>query len=147
MEYVLTGVIQMFSKLHISMATRCDVEVTLHFISIQTAKNTASILRAFDARRLRKLLLLLRRTKLIMHIPEFFPPRQSIVPLAQLMHSFLAQPLLPRGWILAEKVAGKRAVACGILHVYVEVFALHCDDDIEIDLQVVRYTFFYREGL
>ena len=35
--------IQMFSKLHISVASSCDVEIALDFISVQAAKDTATV--------------------------------------------------------------------------------------------------------
>lgn len=84
-----------------------------------------------------------------MYIPELFPARRTRL-LAQLVHSplqILACPMRPGGGVFAQQVAGQGAVAGRVLHVDVQVGAAHGDDDIEVDLHIVRNAFLDGEGL
>lgn len=139
----------LFSKLLVSVSSCGDVEVSLHLISVQTSVNPARIRRALELRRLAKLLLLCF-PKLLMHIPQLFPPRVHAIIFAQLVHALLhllACPLRPVRGVVAQKVASKRAIASGVLHVYAQVGAAHSDDDVEIYLHIVRNAFLDGEGL
>ena len=99
------------------MPPRRNMEVSLHLIPIQTAKDPTTITRSLHSRRLRELLLLPRRTQLIMHIPQLLPPGLPILTHAQCMHALGALPLLPARRVLAQQFACERAVARRILHV------------------------------
>lgn len=79
--------VKVFAEFPVSVASRGDVEVTLHLIAIQAAEDATRVAFSPHARRLGELLLLPRRTKLIMHIPHFFPPRVPILALSKSMRS------------------------------------------------------------
>lgn len=148
--WTLTLVVQMlFTKFLISVPPRGDVEVSLNFVSIQTAKDPTRIRRASDPRRLAELPLF-RLAQLLMYIPQLFPARVHAVILAQLMHALLhlpARPLRPVGRIVAKQVTRECAVAGGVLHVDAQVVAVHGDYYVEVYLHVVRYALLDGEGL
>lgn len=142
--------IQMFTKLSIAMASCCDVKVSLYLVSIEAAKDSATIRRASHPGRLGKLPLS-RLAQLLMDVPQLLPTRRTVLfCLAQFMGAplqVLARPLAPVGGIFAQQVTGKRAVTGSVLHVNVEIGAPHGDDDVEVDLHVMRDTLLDGEGL
>jgi len=139
----------LFAKLLVSVPSRCDMEISLDFISIQTAKDPTRIRRPSDPRGLAELPLL-RLAQLLMHIPQLFPARIHAVVLAQLVHALLhlpARPLRPVGRIVAKQVTGECAVAGRVLHVDAQVVAVHGDYYVEVYLHVVGYALLDGEGL
>ena len=142
--------IQMLSHLTVAMTTGCDVEVTLHFVEIDTSVNAAAVRRAPDFRRLRPFGPLLRSRNNVVNVllaepfilvPKVLPPSArvdfSVAVPAQSVHALIVHPLGP-GCVLASKsVGGKDAIACGILYVDVKIAALHADYDVEVDLHVM----------
>jgi hypothetical protein len=143
----LTGMVHVLPEIHIPVPPRSDVEIALDFISLQTAVDAARVLGTPDPRRLGKLFLLFRGTELVMHIPQLLPARQTVVSLAQFVDLFALTPLPPARRILAQHLACQGAIACSVLHVDVEVGAAHGNDDVEVDLEVVRHALFDGEGL
>lgn len=137
----------MLPQLHIPMPSRGDVEIPLHFIPIQRPKNPTTIRHPLHPRRLRKLLPLPRRAQLIVHIPQLLPPGQPIIAHSERMNSLLFIPLAPTRRVLPEHFTSEGSIAGRVLHVDVEIGAAHGDHDIDIDLHVVRDTFFDGEGL
>lgn len=129
----------MLPQILISVSARCNVEVALDFVSIQTAIYPARIRLASNPGRLAEPPRL-RLAELLMHIPQLFPARIDAVVLAQLMHTLLhlpACPLRPVCGVVAEHIAGQGSVAGSVLHVDTQVGAAHGDYDVEIDLHVV----------
>ena len=61
--------------------------------------------------------------------------------------AFCVLPLGPEGSVAGEGLTGHDAVARGILDVDVQVTALHGNDDIEVELQVMRDTLFDAKGV
>ena len=139
--------IQMLPEFHIAMSSCGDMEITLHLVSVQTSKNPATVNRSLHSWRLWELLPLARSTQLIMHIPQLLPPGFSILADSQRMHALGALPLLPARWVLAQHLASERPVARRILHIDVQISAAHGDYDVDVDLHVMRDTFFDGEGL
>jgi len=129
--------IQMLPKLHVPVPAGRDVKIPLHLISLQTAINPTRFSLPPQPRRLREL-------------PSPFPLRQHIVNVLfllslpcrstamQSMHAFGVQPLLPVRRVPPQHIACQDAIARGVLHVDVQVRTAHGDDDIEVDLQLVR---------
>lgn len=144
----LTFVIQVLSKFHVSVSARSDVEVALHFVAVQTSKDSTAVRRTPDLRRLPKLLLLLLRQMIvhieIIHVP---PLPNALVQLVHTPLSVLARPLRPACRILAQEIASECAIAGRVLHVDVQVGAAHSDDDVEVYLHVVRHALLDGEGL
>jgi hypothetical protein len=130
----LTGVVQVFSKLHISVSASSDVEISLHFVALQTSEDAATVrLPAYPGSLAE--LPLPRLAQLLMYVPQLFPTRDLlIVPLVQLMCSplqVLASPLCPCCGVFAQKVTSQGAVAGSVLHVDVEVGAAHGYNDVD----------------
>lgn len=88
----------MFSKLHVSMASRRDVEVTLDLVSDQTSVDTATVSLTAHPGCLAKLPLS-RLAQLLVDIPKLFPSRCLLAAFfAQFVRStlnVLASPLRP----------------------------------------------------
>jgi hypothetical protein len=139
----------MLAKLHVAVAARGDVEVALDFVAVEGAEDAARVCGAFDARGLGELLLLLDG-EVVVHLEVVHVPAASDLAGAQLVDALLgvlARPLRPARWVLAQQVASEGAVAGGVLHVDVQVGAAHADDDVEVDLHVVRDALLDGEGL
>lgn len=129
--------IQMLPKLRVPVPAGRDVKIPLHLISLQTAINPTRFSLPAHPRRLREL-------------PAPLPLRQHVVnvlfflsllcrPAAvQPMHAFGVHPLLPVRRVPPQHIAGQDAIARGVLHVDVQVRTAHGDDDVEVDLQLVR---------
>lgn len=151
----LTLMRQMLSQLPISMAPRRDMEISLHLVPFQTAINPTSIrlLTPTHTRSLCKLasrvaphfahnmvhmrVLLLRAQPISLLVVESLVLVRSVVT--------LVHPQLPGGVFALEKFAGEDAVAGGVLDVDAERVAGHVDDDVEVELELVRDTFFHAE--
>lgn len=136
----------MISQFHVSVAASRDVKIPLHLIPLQTAKDPTTPPRATtpaDARRPLELLPL-PPTHLPQHMSYmgilFF--LLDIPFIRQAMRSARIDPMAPIRGILSQQIAGKDAVARGILDIDVQVVAEHGDDDVEIDLQLVGNAFF-----
>jgi hypothetical protein len=82
-----TPVVEMFGHFPVSVAPRGDVEVALHFVAVQAAKDAARVALSPQARGLGELFPLLRCTQLVMHIPHVLPPGQTILALPKSMRS------------------------------------------------------------
>jgi hypothetical protein len=96
-----------FAEFLVSVSSRCDVEVSLHFVSVQAAEDSARIWYALNSWCLAELPLL-RLAQLLMYIPQLLPARVDSVVFAQLVHSLLhlpASPLRPVRRIVAKEVA------------------------------------------
>jgi hypothetical protein len=135
-----TAVVEVLAKLHVAVAAGGDVEVALDLVAVEAAEDAARVCGAPDARRLGELLLLLD-AQVVVHLEVVHVPAASDLTSIQLMHallSVLARPLRPARGVLAQQIASERAVASGVLHVDVQVGAPHADDDVEVDLHVVR---------
>jgi hypothetical protein len=65
----------------------------------------------------------------------------------EVMSAFCVFPVRPDGEFAGEGLGSHDAVARGVLDVEVQVVALHGDDNVEVELQVVRHTLFYAEGM
>ena len=63
----------------------------------------------------------------------------------RLVHALLVTPLGPGGGIFLQHFAGEDAVSRCVLHVDGDVFAMHGDDDIDVDLQGMRDALFNAE--
>lgn len=139
--------IQVLSKLHVSVSSCSDVKVALHLVAVQTSKNPAAVRRAPNPWCLCKLLLLLL-PQMLVHVLLILPLLADA--LVQLMHTplgVLARPLRPAGRILAQQIACESAIAGRVLHVDVQIGAAHGDDNVEIDLHVVRNALLHGECL
>ncbi|KAL9590027.1 MAG: hypothetical protein Q9203_001185, partial [Teloschistes exilis] len=72
--------------------------------------------------------------RILLFLPHVFRIRQLMRPLH-------GGPVVPIGRILVQQIAGEDAVAAGILNVDVQIVAEHGDDDVEVDLELVRDAF------
>lgn len=57
----------------------------------------------------------------------------------------LIHPQLPAGVFLLEELAGENAVSGGVLDVDVEGLAGHLDNDVQVQLEIVRHALFDAE--
>ena len=63
------------------------------------------------------------------------------------MHAPSTNPLPPIRWVPFQHIARQNPIPSSILHVDVDIRALHGDHDVHVDLQVVADAFFHREGV
>lgn len=133
-------------KLYISMPSGCNVEITLHLIALETPVDPAAFPHRGPPPHPRRplKLLLLDPTHFAQHMPDmrillFLP---HIFRVRQLMRSLHGGPVVPIGGILVQQIAGEDTVAAGVLDVDVQIVAEHGDDDVEVDLELMRDALF-----
>lgn len=133
--------IQVVSKFHVPMSSRRDMEISLHFVPLQAAKDPACAPATTGG-----LLELLLPFGFAQDMPDMRITLHLLLEqhgvLLKQMHSAGVDPVAPVRGVFAQHIAREDAVARSVLHVDVEVGAGHGDDDIQINLQVVRYAFF-----
>lgn len=143
--------IQVLSNLAVPVSTSSNVEITLHFVEVETAVDTATVRRALDLWCLSPLGPLLRSPHNIVNmllpetlilIPKVLPSSTSadlavLIP-PELMHPLLVHPLVPASALPSQLVGRENTIARGVLDVDVQISALHTDDDVEVDLHLVR---------
>lgn len=136
--------IQMLSKLDISMTTGCDVEISLHFVPLQTAKNSTCPSPPSGC-----LFEFLFPPNLTQHMPDMGIALHFILiqPCAvlQQMHPFRIHPMVPARRVLAQHISRQDPVARGVLDVDVQVQTVHGNHNVEVDLQIVRNALFHGE--
>lgn len=133
----------MLPKLHVPVAPRRDVKIPLHLIPLQAPINPTRLPLPPYPWRLRKLpspLPLRQHVVHVLFLLNLARPAAAATAAAavQPMHALGVDPLLPVRGVAPQQVAGEDAVARGVLHVDVQVRTAHGDDDVEVDLQVVR---------
>jgi hypothetical protein len=120
--------VQVLSKLHVTMAPSRDMKVTLDLVTNQTSIDAATISLSAHPRCLAELPLA-RLAQLIVYVPKLFPSRRLFASLfTQLVRStlnVLASPLRPRRWVFAQKFASQGSVTGSVLHVHMKVGASH----------------------
>lgn len=138
-------------KLYISVASRRDVEIALDFVALETPIDPAALSHRSSPPHPRRPLelLLLDPAHFAQHMPNmrillFLP---HVLRIGQLMRSFHGGPVTPIGRILVQQVAGEDAIAAGVLHVDVEIMAEHGDNNVQVDLELVRHAFLDREEM
>lgn len=138
----------MFRKFEIPMAPRCDMKISLHLVSLQTAIHpTCRWTSLSQAGRLAEFLLL--PPHLAQHMPDVGILLQLNLHLAQVLERMQIPlhiyPLHPVGRVAREHISGQNAIPTGVLNIDVEVTAGHGHHDVEIYLQVMRHSFFHAE--
>lgn len=136
-----------------------NMKVSLDLIQLQASKNPTTIRRRTPkSGRLRPLRSLASQSNDIMHmfLPETFVMTLEI-PLArvhpslgiptQLVNPLVVNPVLPHRRIAMELGSSQDPVAGSVLHVDVDVLALHLDDDVEVDIQRMGDALFDGEGV
>lgn len=156
-----TFVVQVFAKFHVSVATSSDVEVTLHPIEIQVAKDPAAVGRSppklgrlcelgslpADAHDIVDVLLAEPFVVAVhRHVPLTRDDTALCVPV-QPVYALVVDPVLPRGGLALEAVRGKNAIAGSVLDVDVQVGALHLHDNVHVDLEVMADALFDGKGV
>ena len=150
-----TTVIEMLAQLHIPVSPRSNVKIPLHLIPLHTPKKPTAIRLSMPrhSRRLPKLPPPLRRAQIIMHVllPVLPKPRiptqvqTLLLRRAQVVQFPIAPPLHPRRGILLQRHTRQYSVSTRVLHVDMQVLALHLDDDVEIDLQIMADALLHAE--
>lgn len=137
----------------ITMASGCNVKVTLHPVQVQATIHTAAIRPALWRRRLCPLGLLSTKSHNVVHmllakalivgaVPAFTSVQLAILTLAEPVHALCVNPLVPGRGIALQLVSSENAVTRCVLDVDVEVIAVHLDNNVEVDLHVVPDTLF-----
>lgn len=137
----------------ITVASGCNVKVTLHPVQVQAAIHAAAIRPALWRRRLCPLGLLSTKSHNVVHmllakalivgaVPAFASVQLAILTLAESVHALCVNPLVPCRSIALQLVPSKNAITRCVLDVDVEVVAVHLDNDVEVDLHVVPDTLF-----
>lgn len=152
----------MLAKLHISMSFGRNMKVALDLIQLQTAKHPTAIRRRPpQPRRPRPLGLPPAQRNNIMHV---LLPKPFVMPLpplhvpfprhhlalgipSQLVNPLVVDPVLPHRRVAMQPGGGQDAVAGRVLHVDVDVLALHLDDNVEVDVEGVGDALFDGKGV
>ena len=139
----------MFAKLHVSVASCGDVEVSLHLVALDRAPHPTRVGFAAEAWRLWELALLLRGANVVMHILSFALSKVLLASLRILLAAGIlaSQPLAPSRRILFQKLSGEHAIAGGVLDVDVHIVAFHRDHDVQVQLEIVRDALFDGERM
>jgi len=149
--------VQMGAEFLISMTTRRDMEISLDFVHVQAAEDSATVRgnTVPPSRRLRKfrapsttsssndIMHMLLPKSLIMVTLSGNQPALGILP--QSMHALGINPLIPVRRIPLQHICRQYPVARRILNIDVEIHALHLDHDVQIDLEVVPDALLNRE--
>lgn len=151
--------VQVRAKLHVPVSTSSDVEIALHLVQIQAPKDSARIgRRAAQLGRLGPARALPTQPHNIMHVlltkalfvamqrhPALASDNAALCVAVELVDALVVDPVRPDGGLALEPVRSQDSVARGILHVDVEVGALHAHHHVHVDLQVVAHTLLDRE--
>jgi hypothetical protein len=157
-----TIVIQVLSKhLLVSMASSCNVEITLHLVHLQATKNPTAVPTRLPPLQLRCLckfgfstssmrndimyMLLSKTFLMIMESLSSNNPPLCIFP--QPMHTPSVYPLSPIRWILLQHFSSKNPIPSSILNIDVNIGTLHRNHNVQVDLEIMAYALFYREGV
>lgn len=124
----------MLANLHVAMPSRRDVKVSLHLIPLHAPVDPTRVRLPTHPRRLGELLPPLRRAEIVVHILILAPSKGLLGRTAQSL-SLLLLPRAPLRGILLEDLPSEHTVTRGILHVDVQVVAVHLDHDVEVHLQ------------
>lgn len=143
----LTVMVQVFPKLHVSVASSSNVEIALDPIQIQAAKDAAAVAGPAELRRLRPLGSLPTQAH---DVVDVLLPKAFLVALARDNLAVLVSvepvvaldvdPLGPGGRVALELGGGEDAIAGGVLDVDMQVGALHPYDRVQVDLHIVAHT-------
>lgn len=147
-----TGVVEVRSKLHIPVSSGRDVKVALDLVQLHAPIDPTCIpLGALSQpRRLLELLAADSTARSTSHRAQHIPDMVRLVMMrgggssggsvrraVKGMHALAVLPLGPAGVVLLQHLARQDEVAGGVLHVDVQVVAVHGDDHVEVDLQRV----------
>lgn len=148
--------------LPVTMASRRNVEVSLNLVQYQTPIHSAAVTAfglPFYPRCLRPFLTPPRRRNNIMHmfLPKPLIMLHIMIPLTgdhptiptppQLMLQLAVHPLQPIRVLALQHLGCENAISRCIVHVDVDVFAFHCDYNVEVDLQVMADALFDEESV
>ena len=131
--------IQVLTKFHIAVPSRRNVKISLHLIALQTPINPTRLSRIPPLQSRRLLEFSLRApdlpedvsyVRILLLLPDHLPTLQPV-------HLVDVDPVPPIGCVFAEHITRQYTIAAGILHVDVQIWALHRHHDVEVDLQVV----------
>lgn len=155
--------LEVMPHLLVAMPSRCDMEIPLHLISLHTPIHPTSILilSPSQLRSARPLPPRPRLPQILVHIllipillellPDERGTRKSLFmpPLPGLPIHYHAPmpPLREISGVRVQALARDDAVPGGVLDVYAQVGALHGDDDVEVQLQIVGDALFDAEGV
>lgn len=149
-EAKLTAVVQVLAHLHVPMSPRGDVEIALHLVPIDAPIHPTRIASPPHPWRLCELPPPLPRPEVIMHV--LLPRILLLLLLPPILRRAnppapTRRPRVPSRRFPRQHIPGQDAVATSVLHVDVQIPALHGDDDVEVDLQIVRDALFHAEGV
>lgn len=143
----------MLAIAHISVTSSCDVEITLHLVQVQASVDTTAVSTALDLGRLCPLGLLpaernnvvnVLLTETLLLVTQVVPARLSNDPAlavpSKLVHALAVNPLRPEGLVAMETLRSHDSIARCVLHVYVNIIALHSHHNVEVDLQLTTNT-------
>lgn len=147
----LTAMVEMVAVAHITVATSSDVKVTLHLVQIQTSVDTAAVgvapesgclcpLGPLLSKRNNVVNMLLAETLVfILWLVISLASNDSTLAIpSKLVNTFVVSPLPPKSLISAEALGRHNSIARSILNVYVNIFAVHFNHNIQVDLHFSR---------
>lgn len=146
----------MLAKFRVAVSSSGYVKVALDLVEVEGAVDATAVGGALEARRLAPLGALLAEGDNVVNVllakalvvaageggPALASVDAAVAVVAELVDALCVDPLGPEGAVAVQLGGGEDAVARGILDVDVEVGALHADDNVEVDLQVVGDALF-----
>lgn len=139
------------AHLHVPMPSGRDVEIPLHLVPVNAPIDATRIAVPPDRRRALELPPPLGRAQVVMHVLLARVLDRLLLHPARARGArarpTLRRPRVPARRVLLQQIPRQDAVARGVLHVDVQVRAGHGDDQVQVDLQVVRDALFDAEGV
>jgi hypothetical protein len=148
MKQRLTLVFQVLAKLLVAVATSGDVKVALDLVENKAAKDTAGVVvtTLWHLWSPCKILPHVSSSDIVMDVVFLVVDASSFSgTAAQLVGALDAVPVRPEGGVACQGLTGHDTVSRSILNVDVQVDALHGDNNVEVDLHVVRDALFHAE--
>lgn len=147
-------VVQMLAKFHVAVSSGGDVEVALNLVEVKGAVDATAVSCAPEARSLAPFGTLLSESDNVMNVllskalvvvgearPALARVDAAVGIVAELVDP-IVHPLGPLGRVAVQHGGGEDSVTRGVLDVDVEVGAEHVDDNVEVDLHLVRDSLF-----
>ena len=132
----------MLSKLHIPVSSGGDMKVALYTIHLHGAIDSTGRARSLHQGFLspRRLLELRRFSRHAHHISDVLFVMAPIILPAQAMYTPSVPPLSPARLVLGQHLPREDQIAGCVLHVDVQVGAVHRHDDVQVDLHRVAHS-------
>ena len=154
--FLLTMMVQMVPYLHVAMSSGCDMEIPLHFVALQASVYPATSAFTPKSRCFGPFPPSSRPADFAHDVRCMTVVFDALLPSSASLIKFVLQfvssttvvyPVAPRCVIFRQHITSKDTIARCILDVDVYIGTVHGEDYVEVDLKVMRNTFFDGEAI